>query len=332
MAYLTPLFQQNGSYPASEIRALISEAFPGTGVVGSGDLKVTQRGAGANMSVDVEPGRCVIENSTSSRGRYLCSSTTTVNVAISAAPSAGNSRIDLVLAAVSDTEYGDGADTWAVFVLAGTPGSSPSAPSTPAGAIVLARVLVGAEVATITNANITDYRSYAAAVTYTDRTPTDAVDGQVLVDADGIVTVRSDGAWVPQVSTAQFPAGVTTIGSTALTATTTAYGTTTLTQPPGPVNVMADFSGSFVCGSSTNGVIEAIVEISLNGGSTWTAGPTITDLSENTLLPRSISASHLRANVTPSGTVKARVMMRRTTATAVTISTSHVRCYVTPAG
>lgn len=329
MTLHAPLLAQNGTYDARALRQLV-DLQHGFGVVGDGDLKVTQRGAGANMSVDVAAGRAIIPNSTATRGNYLCRSDAVTNVAIAAAPTAPNSRIDLIVARVYDTEYGDGSDTWEIVRVAGTPATSPVPPALPAGSIYLAQVTVGSDVASITNAAIGDLRYYATAVTYSDNAPLLATAGQLLVRTTGQIVARTGFDWISTPMSSQFKAGVTAIGSTALTATSSAYGTTTLTQPPGSVHVFADATGAFGTGSS-NGVCEFIVEISIDGGSTWTAGPTVTEIAETNVTPRSIHATHLRSNVSPSGTVCARVMARRTTAQAVTVSAASVRCWTTPA-
>ncbi len=172
-----PLFMQNLTYTASEDRGIV-EVLAGVGVLADGDLKVSQRAAGVNMSVDVAAGTVVIENAVASRGRYLCKSTAVTNLAIAASPGVGASRIDIVVATVTDTEYGDPSDAWVLQVITGTAGPSPTAPATPAGSLLLANIAVGTSVSSISNANITDVRPYARGLTYTNRLPTVAVDGQ----------------------------------------------------------------------------------------------------------------------------------------------------------
>jgi hypothetical protein len=72
------------------------------------------------------------------------------NVTITTAPSAPNSRIDLI---VYNTT------TKAVQLVTGTPAVSPTVPAFPAGCLPLSKIAVGSAVTTITNANITDQRS-----------------------------------------------------------------------------------------------------------------------------------------------------------------------------
>jgi len=162
-----PLFLQAGTYPAEAVRALVAAAFH-PGVCGAGELAVTQRGAGANMTVDVAAGTILIPGATSQRGVYLCRSTATASVTIGAAPGAGDSRIDLVVAQVRDAAYSGSDNDWRITVVAGTPDPSPTAPAVPSGALALATVLVEDDTTSITDAAVTDRRRYArpaAAVT-----------------------------------------------------------------------------------------------------------------------------------------------------------------------
>lgn len=128
------------------------------------DLQVVQRGAGANMSVDVFAGAAVINRS--GQGPYIAVSTSTANVTISTA-NATNPRIDLIIARVYDNVLSDGSTQATVEVVTGTPASSPVAPSIPTNAgggtvaIALAQVRVNANASSIVTANITDVRQSA---------------------------------------------------------------------------------------------------------------------------------------------------------------------------
>lgn len=121
-------------------------------------LSVAQRGAGANMSVDVGSGIAQVPAPTAGHGGWYVENDATLNVAIAAAH-ATLARIDVVIARVADPQYHVGGDGLAAIkVITGTPAGSPVAPTPPTsdGAyIVLAQVAVGAAVTSITNANIT---------------------------------------------------------------------------------------------------------------------------------------------------------------------------------
>lgn len=157
-----PSFIQASSHPAEDVRRTALAWAMHKGVFGSADLAVTQRGAGANMSVDVAGGRVAIAGSEATyQGTYVCENRGTTNVIIAAAD-ATNPRIDLIVAKVQDAAYSGATNSWSIVAVTGTPAASPAAPSAPNNSIVLARVAVAALAASITNANITDYRFITA--------------------------------------------------------------------------------------------------------------------------------------------------------------------------
>lgn len=148
-------YHQAGTHSARMDRRLL-EALSTEGLVDG--LAVTQRAAGANLSVDVAAGLAVITGDGQARdGRYLVELSATENVAIGAAPGS-DSRIDLVVLTVRNSEISGGDDDAIVQVIAGTVAASPVAPALPASSIPLAEVTVAAGAATITDANITDVR------------------------------------------------------------------------------------------------------------------------------------------------------------------------------
>lgn len=187
----------DGAYDGADLgrpfRTFISE-----GVAGSTDLAVSERGAGANLSVDVAAGRAWISGDDSTnQPPYLFYNDATVNLAIAAAD-ATNPRIDLVIAEIRDSAFSGVNQDARLRVVTGTPSGSPAAPATPNNAIVLARVSVPALDTTISNAQITDYRKRAMVGTTNTlgpatvtSLPTDPYDGQeiyyVADSANGIV-------------------------------------------------------------------------------------------------------------------------------------------------
>ncbi len=131
-----------------------------------GALAVTQRGAGANMSVDVAAGRAIIQFTNTVLNpnktyKTWFDSDSVVNVPISTAD-ATNPRKDIIIAKIdgSVAPNAGAANNCSITVVAGTPAGSPSAPAVPSGAILLATVNVAAGATSIVNANITDGRSY----------------------------------------------------------------------------------------------------------------------------------------------------------------------------
>lgn len=173
----TPIFIDGNTHPAEETRLAIgallgstigsfsggvSAVDPAHGIIGSGDLAVTQNGT-PNMSVNVAAGGAFIRGTQSTvQGAYHLANDASVNVAISAAD-ATNPRRDLVIAQVRDAYYSGSTKDARITVVTGTPAASPSDPSLSSypNALVLARVAVAATVTSITTANITDLRTYA---------------------------------------------------------------------------------------------------------------------------------------------------------------------------
>ena len=153
----------------------IIAACDGNGVLDG--LAVSENGAGADMSVDVAAGNCMINGT-----KYTESSTT--NLAISAAD-ATYDRKDLV---VYDSSAGDPA------VVTGTAAAIPVPPDIPAGDILLAIVNVAAGATQITNADI--------------------VDGVVVVSQPGVAKTLFDAYTMLYADTDNTPAALSIGAST----------------------------------------------------------------------------------------------------------------------
>lgn len=324
-----PLWQQNQTYPARADRSVLDLA-PWLGVLAGTDLAVTQRAGGANMSVDVAPGTVLLLASVGSRGKYLCRSDAVTNVAVGAAPGAGSSRIDLVVARVYDTEYGEATDSWTIEVVAGTAGPSPVAPAVPAGSIALARVAVGSEVAAITNGDITNTRSFAGHITASDYLPVVARDGQIVVGSNGQITVRQDGQWWSGITRDLFGLRNLAIATTAVSTGGTTVDTATLPQPSAPVSVIATVSGRGTT-SDPSGSMAVWVEISEDGGSTWASSGNSGRAWGEMVDGRVPLSSTWAAPLTPSGVIHVRVRAIRFGGTAASF-TGTLTVQMQPAG
>jgi len=194
-----PVFQQNLSFSATELRALPAAVFRG-GVINAGDLKVVQRAAGTNMSVDVAAGQVAVPGTDAvGQGTYLCTSTAVENVTIGGAPSAGTTRLDLIVAQVRDGDVNAGPNNdWIISVVAGTAASTPSEPTAPASSVVLARVSVASGTAAVTNAMIQDRRTFGKDMSFaTSTTLPVARTGQLaqLTNTGATVAGQADGTW-----------------------------------------------------------------------------------------------------------------------------------------
>jgi hypothetical protein len=159
-----PLWAGGLSYAAGADRRLLNALFQGGGVLdlAGTDLKVQQRAAGANMSVDIQPGTGIVTGTDGAdQGRYLCTSNAVENRTVNAAPGAGTSRIDRIYARVQDADILGGSSSWTLNYLAGTAAASPAVPALPASSIPLARFTVLSSTTQITSGMIQDDRQLA---------------------------------------------------------------------------------------------------------------------------------------------------------------------------
>lgn len=204
MALLTPLWMQAAigdpplPYSATQDRGLIDTIATAPGVVLGGDLKVSQRAAGANMSVDVSAGSAFVAGGAAAgQGKYLCQSTSVINVPVSPAPNTGT-RTDLVVAQVNDKQTDGGPYyNW-------TPVSLTGMTAVPAlmSAIPLATVVVAAGVVSVVSANITDARPFATSFssvavvpTYSSLPVSPRQGDQGFLNDTKIHTVYDGGTW-----------------------------------------------------------------------------------------------------------------------------------------
>lgn len=163
MTVLAPEFLQTTKYSAQRMRQMQAAAGGPLqeGIVNVGDFKVAQRGAGANMSVDVAAGDAWVQgDNTARQGTYHVGNDATVNVAIAAAH-ATNPRIDQVVLRIYDsTVIGGEKDLAVIEVVSGTATAGASlsnltgAAALPSSAIRLAYVLVPAAATKIETASI----------------------------------------------------------------------------------------------------------------------------------------------------------------------------------
>jgi hypothetical protein len=168
VALLLPEYLQNKTYAANRLRAMLMDTAIQEGVSGPTDMNVAQRGAGANMSVDVAAGAGWVQgDNTLRQGLYHAYNDATVNLSIGN-NATGNPRLDQIILRVFDSIDGGGAsDQATVSVLAGTATGGATldnrsgAAALPGGAIRLADVLVANGAASITNAVIRDRRPRA---------------------------------------------------------------------------------------------------------------------------------------------------------------------------
>lgn len=171
MAILTPNYLQTKSYSAKRDRRVQQAEVMQEGIVDFGHYAVVQRGAGANMSVDVAAGEAWVDgDAAADQGFYHVVNDAVVNVAITTA-SPANPRIDAVVLAVNDSTEIGGSDEFKLEAIAGTPTSGATlanlkgAPTPGPTKLLLAYVLVGTSVTSITTEKIGAKRDYRAGLT-----------------------------------------------------------------------------------------------------------------------------------------------------------------------
>jgi hypothetical protein len=189
MTLHTPLWAQNATYSARLDRQLIDAVFDDPHVVNG--LTVTQRGLGANMSVDIAAGTVVMPGPL---GNYLAVSDEVENRTVGAAPAAGTSRKDLVVAQAYDPQaMGSGTDVeWDIEVIPGTASVSPSAPAVPAWATPLAEITLTSSTVSISNSAIVDRRPGRKVLRVLRVNNVDSVTATGGSIVDGTISVMGD--------------------------------------------------------------------------------------------------------------------------------------------
>lgn len=151
---------QNAGANALEVRRMIAAlTADAEGVVGSGDLAVSEKSGTPDMSVDVAIGRWFVKGTeTTFQGTYFLENDAVKNITIAAAD-ASNPRKDLIVALIEDAADGAGPGNLGdIQVVTGTPAASPVEPTAPPNSLELAMVDVPALDTSIENAQITDRR------------------------------------------------------------------------------------------------------------------------------------------------------------------------------
>ncbi len=152
------------SYTAQSFRGVFDALVPVAGVTFKGDLAVTQRALGTNMSVDVPTGQAAVRgNVIAQQGTYLVRNTALINVPLATSSPTGD-RWDVIVVQVYDKQADSGTQYAVnIAVVQGTPsaaaGTAGSFPATPADALSIAAVYVNAGITSIANSNIVDQRT-----------------------------------------------------------------------------------------------------------------------------------------------------------------------------
>ena len=139
MAAFIPGWCQGGTYLAQHDRINGRAAMFDEGILSRFDLKVVQRGAGANLSVDISAGGAVVTgDDQANQGNYQTFFDAVTNVTGFVA-TGSNTRYDLVGVQINDPNAGGAAGSNAVLVrVAGTAAPSPTIPALPNSFLPLA--------------------------------------------------------------------------------------------------------------------------------------------------------------------------------------------------
>src|SRR5215471_1339564 len=197
--FLTPIWMQNESYPASVDRTLINAIWPEAGVIGATAFQVTPRAAGANLSVDVQIGYAIIQGSdAANQGRYAVRLLAVKNRTLAAVPAAGLQRMDLVVLTLWD-QAAIGATSnppWNVQIIKGADvASGPTPPAVPPSSLALANLgPITSSTAQVTSGMIGDRRNIISGL---DRLPRGRLGA---VNLSGTLPVDSSGGLGPGVS------------------------------------------------------------------------------------------------------------------------------------
>lgn len=151
------------SYTAAEVRNLLGALMPRTGAVGGSSFRIVQRAAGANWSIDINPGFFVHGNSATESQRYLIRSDATVNLVVSTfntAPVATRTHrvwINLYDKTVTGSEY-----VAKLMVTEDTGSGAPAPADSPAYTFELGQFVIAPSQTTVASANITNSGRKAA--------------------------------------------------------------------------------------------------------------------------------------------------------------------------
>lgn len=187
-----PSWLQNASHPAENDRLTTQALWATTGIVAPASMEVTANSPVA-MNVYVADGWAVVVGDIQpDMGAYVFYNDAPVLLTITTANST-NPRWDLIVATVNDSYYSGSTDNVIYQVIAGTPASSPTVPTTPQNSIALAKVYVAAGALAINPADITDLRvSVTTNLPIGDITGVTAGTGLTGGGTSGTVTLAID--------------------------------------------------------------------------------------------------------------------------------------------
>jgi len=189
---------------AADLMNFVNATLQESCVVSNTDFQVTEKGTGADMSVDVAIGSGYIKNTAWTNGSvdetkfWAVTSDAITNVSVPN-NSSGNPVIHSIVLRVDNTTppTNEATNVFIIEAVQGTPAGSPVAPTTPANSKKVAEIAVANGATSIVNANITDTRKYLSLLFHKGKivlgTTTTSVSGDSVVhintdDYDDIAT------------------------------------------------------------------------------------------------------------------------------------------------
>lgn len=287
MAIKQPLFEQNDTTDQSAdiarlfIRDMLNER---SGKIQESAFEVRQRGAGANNSVDVQPGGFVIPGTESgSQGYYYVVNDAVVNIPMSTGAHGSLPRIDSVLIDVRDSIYSGSFNDARITYQAGTAAASPVQPDLTAlgykNYYRLANISVPANDNTITTVEITDTRTTRASavggtITCTSSTrPSLPRPGQQIweMDTSKLLVNRGTAAspnWLTTGTNIVAQQKVTASGSTFASSATSDFALNNVSVIAG--HTYSVHLSSTITLATVNASTEWIIRLRVNGANTAT--------------------------------------------------------------
>lgn len=195
MTRITPLWQQDGIYPAAWDRQLIGAIWPNGGAAG-----MTATVLAGSMTIQITAGSVVVPDLANPGAAFLCPSDAAEQLQIATAPPAGQNRIDVITVKPPPNDQTVG---WTFNVVQGVPAATAVAPAVPAGEMAIWQILVRGGQPTLAAGDLVDRRrrgGLAAGV------PDSYPRGFVGFWTSGTPTVGIGGAWTNQLVIVGFQA------------------------------------------------------------------------------------------------------------------------------
>lgn len=165
------------------------------GVVGANDLAVSQRGAGANLSVDVSSGQAfVLGDDITAQGLYFCWNDATVNVPGFTIPASGTYSHRVCLQVQDKLSLGSYTGYTAALIAVISTDTSGNTVAEPPDCITLATISITSAQSSVTTSQITDFRQRVGPVSARKNNDTTRTSTTTLADDPGLQLPNLQGS------------------------------------------------------------------------------------------------------------------------------------------